>query len=61
MVNATGTISTGMVNGFRWVVPPGSWTTVTWDLASPGDYEEVGLKFPPAVTQAYIGSFEIDP
>jgi hypothetical protein len=48
-------------DGFRWVVPPGTWTTITWDLALAGDYEEVGLKFPPAVSQAYIGSFEIDP
>ena len=35
-------------DGFRWVVPPDSWTTITWDLADPGDYEEVGLKLPPA-------------
>jgi hypothetical protein len=49
-------------DGFRWLVPPGSWTTVTWDLASPGDYEEVGLKVPASsVSQLYIGSFEIDP
>lgn len=48
-------------DGFRWQVPPGSWTTITWDLANPGDYEEVGLKFPPSVGQAYLGSFEIDP
>jgi hypothetical protein len=48
-------------DAFRWVVPPGSWTTITWDLPSPGDYEEVGLKLPPTVSQAYIGSFEIDP
>jgi hypothetical protein len=48
-------------DGFRWQVPPGSWTTITWDLASPGDYEEVGLKLPLGISQAYLGSFEIDP
>ena len=48
-------------DGFRWVIPPGSWTTITWDLTNPGAYEEVGLKFPASVSQAYIGSFEIDP
>jgi hypothetical protein len=48
-------------DGFRWVVAPGSWTTITWDLAAPGNYEELGLKFPTAVSRAYVGSFEIDP
>jgi hypothetical protein len=34
---------------------------VTWDVSSPGDYEELGLKFPPDVGQVYVGSFEVDP
>ena len=44
-------------DGFRWVVPPGTWTTITWDLPSPGAYEELGLKLPPGISQAYLGSF----
>jgi hypothetical protein len=48
-------------DGFRWVVPPNSWTTISWDLANPDNYEEVGLKVPDGVSQAYIGSFEIQP
>jgi hypothetical protein len=47
-------------DGFRWMVAPGSWTTVTWDLPSPGRYEEIGLKIPSAtVSDVYLGSFEI--
>jgi hypothetical protein len=48
-------------DGFRWVVTPGNWTTITWQLAAPGDYNEVGLKLPAGVSQVYVGSFEIDP
>ena len=48
-------------DGFRWVVPPGSWTTISWDLPKGGDYSEVGLIFPGRISQAYVGSFEIDP
>jgi hypothetical protein len=48
-------------DGFRWVVPPNSWTTISWDLTSPNNFEEVGLKIPDGVSEAYIGSFEIDP
>ncbi len=48
-------------DGFRWVVPPNTWTTISWDLANPDNFEEVGLKVPDGVSQAYIGSFEIDP
>jgi hypothetical protein len=48
-------------DGFRWLIPPGAWTTITWDLTSPGSYEEVGLKLPPGLSQIYLGSFEIDP
>ncbi|MDQ6671021.1 MAG: hypothetical protein M3069_09760 [Chloroflexota bacterium] len=48
-------------DGFRWQISSGSWTTITWDLANPGDFEEVGLKFPSSVGQVYVDSFEIDP
>lgn len=48
-------------DGFRWQIPPASWTTITWDLPNPGDYAEVGLKLPPNVSEAYLGSFELDP
>jgi hypothetical protein len=48
-------------DGFRWVVPPSSWTTISWDLSVPDDYTELGLKLPTGVSKAYIGSFEIDP
>jgi hypothetical protein len=48
-------------DSFRWVVPPASWTTITWDLPTAGDYEELGLKFPTSVSAAYIASFEIEP
>jgi hypothetical protein len=48
-------------DGFRWLVPPNSWTTISWDLPNPGDYPEVGLKLPPGISRAYVGSFEIQP
>jgi hypothetical protein len=48
-------------DGFRWVVPPNTWTTISWDLGNPDNFEEVGLKVPDGVNQAFIGSFEIDP
>jgi hypothetical protein len=48
-------------DGFRWLVPPNSWTTISWDLPNPGDYREVGLKLPSGVSRAYVGSFEIQP
>jgi hypothetical protein len=48
-------------DGFRWEVPFGTWTTISWDLAEPADFEELGLKLPPSVATAYLGSFEIDP
>jgi hypothetical protein len=48
-------------DGFRWVVPPNSWTTISWNLTDPGDYVELGLKVPVGVSRAYIGSFEIQP
>ncbi|HLZ28149.1 MAG TPA: hypothetical protein VKV73_12595 [Chloroflexota bacterium] len=48
-------------DAFRWGVPPRTWTSVTWDLPAPGDYKELGLKFPPGVSTAFVGSFEIDP
>jgi hypothetical protein len=48
-------------DGFRWVVPPNSWTTVSWDLSNPDNFQEVGLKVPQGLSQAYVGSFEIDP
>ena len=34
-------------DGFRWLLPPASWTTITWNLSAPGDYEEVGLELRP--------------
>jgi hypothetical protein len=48
-------------DGFRWVVPPNAWTTISWDLPTPAVFNELGLKLPDGVSQAYIGSFEIDP
>ena len=48
-------------DGFRWVVPFNSWTTITWNLSTPADFEELGLKLPDGVSQAYVGSFEIAP
>jgi hypothetical protein len=49
-------------DGFRWLIQPGTWTTITWDLAVPDTYQEVGLKLPPGLlSQVYLGSFEIEP
>ncbi len=48
-------------DGFRWVVPPNSWTSISWDLSNPDAFEEIGLKVPDGVSEADIGSFEIDP
>lgn len=48
-------------DSFRWVVPPNSWTTISWNVPEPGDYPEVGIKLPDGVSRAYIGSFEIEP
>jgi hypothetical protein len=48
-------------DGFRWLVAPGAWTTVSWDLPRPGAYHELGFKFPPEVRVAYVGDYEIDP
>jgi hypothetical protein len=48
-------------DGFRWVVPANSWTTITWDLTAPDTYNEIGLKLPSGISQAYIGSFETAP
>jgi hypothetical protein len=48
-------------DSFRWVVPPNSWTTISWNLPDPGEYPEVGLKLPAGVSRAYVGSFELAP
>jgi hypothetical protein len=48
-------------DGFRWQVPFNAWTTISWDLTTPGDFREIGLKLPPSVGAAFIGSFEIQP
>jgi hypothetical protein len=48
-------------DGFRWVVPANSWTTISWNLTTPQTFNEVGLQVPSGVTQAYIGSFETAP
>jgi hypothetical protein len=48
-------------DGFRWQVPPGTWTTITWDVPQPDVYTEIGLKFPDNVAAAYVGSFEVQP
>jgi len=33
-------------DGFRQTIPVGVWADVTWDLAQPGVYNEIGLQFP---------------
>lgn len=48
-------------DAFRWQVPTNAWTTITWDLPQPGEYQELGLKFPSSVSVAYVGSFEVQP
>jgi len=48
-------------DGYRWLVTPGQWTTVTWNLSRPGPYHELGLTFPTGVATAYIGDLEIAP
>ena len=48
-------------DGFRWLVAPNTWTSITWELPQPGQYHELGLKFPANVAQVYVGAFEIVP
>jgi hypothetical protein len=48
-------------DGFRYLVTPGVWTTLSWALPEPGHYQEVGLKFPANVQVADLSEFEVDP
>jgi hypothetical protein len=48
-------------DGYRWLVTPGVWTAVSWELARPGAYHELGFHFPQNVAVAYIGDVEIVP
>jgi hypothetical protein len=48
-------------DGYRWLIPSNTWTTIKWQLARPGLYHEIGLNFPRDVKAAYIGDLEIDP
>ncbi|MEA2638618.1 MAG: hypothetical protein QOF51_12 [Chloroflexota bacterium] len=48
-------------DGYRWLVSPGTWTTIRWDLTEPGPFNEVGLNFPKDVRFAYVGDVEINP
>ncbi len=49
-------------DGFRQAVPLERWIEVTWDVAEPGIYHEIGLKFDPRRVRAvYLGQIEIQP
>jgi hypothetical protein len=42
-------------DGFRWLVPPGVWTTITWELPERESFRELGLKLTPGVAAVYVG------
>jgi len=49
-------------DGFQQVVPTGRWVTVRWDVANPGIFEEIGLKFPDGERHTvYVGRVHLVP
>ena len=48
-------------DNFRWLVPPGVWTTITWELPERQEFRELGLKLTAGTSAVSIGQFEIAP
>ncbi len=47
---------------YTQVVPPERWTEITWELAEPGVYNEIGLTFSSnAVRTVYVGQVTVEP